>query len=168
MRSRRGRSLWRTRPVHIVPGLNISVCCVMLKSGIIKFLEKTCAFNATSFYSYIDTLQNHAETLQIGSVVIIMDNVPCHKSVSILESVENRGNLIMFLHHILHFQIRSKICLPSGNNLLDKDALMMKPNFFALIDDVQNAITPADCASYFRYMISFISRCLKRDIIIDE
>ena len=81
MRSRRGISLRGTKAVHVVTGLrarNIYVCCAMSKSGMTKFLKQTCAFNTTSFYSFFDTLQDHSETLQICSVVI-MGNVPFHK-----------------------------------------------------------------------------------------
>ena len=171
MRSRRGRSLKGTRAVHIVHGLrarNISVCCAMSKSGIVKFVKQTCAFQTTSFNNFIETIQDDAETLQIGPIVIFMDNVPFHKSTCIRESVQNRGNKIMFLPPYSPF-------LNPIENMFSKwkqSIRQRRPNdeteLFAMIDDVENVITPSDCASYFRHMISFISRCLKREVIIDE
>ena len=96
----RGRSLSGTRALHILSSLrtrNISVICAMSKSGIAKYVKQTCAFNTTLFNNFLGTLQDHAANLQIGHVVIIEDNVPFYKSISICVSVQNQGNQIMFL-----------------------------------------------------------------------
>ena len=73
MMSRRDRSLKGTRAVQVVPGLrsrNISVCCAMSKSGIAKYLPQTSAFNTILFYNFIEMLQDHIESLNIGAVVL--------------------------------------------------------------------------------------------------
>jgi len=100
MRSRRGRSLKGTRVVQVVPGLrsrNLSVCCAMSKSKIAKYLPQTFAFNTILFYNFIDILQDHIESLNIGSFVFVMDKLPFHKSNSIRQVIENRGNRLLLL-----------------------------------------------------------------------
>ena len=64
---------------------------------------------------------------------------------------ENRGNKIMFLSPYSPF-------LNPIENMFSKwkqSIRQRKPNDetepFAMLDDVENVITPSDCASYFRH-----------------
>ena len=97
-----------------------------------------------------------------------MDNVPFHKYVSIRVSVENRGNLIMFLPPYSPFLNPIENMFTKWKQFIRQRRPNDETELFALIDDIQNVITPTDCASYFRHIISFFSRCLKREVIIDE
>ena len=69
----------------------------MSKSGITKYLPQTSAFNTILFYNFIKILQDHIESLNIGVVFFVIDNVPFHKSTSIRQVIENRGNRLLLL-----------------------------------------------------------------------
>ena len=89
-----------TRSVQIVPGLrtrNISVCCAMSKNALVKYLSKTTPFNTVSFESFIESLLDRCEELHAGPVVIVMDNVPFHKSVVLRQAIERRGCMVQLL-----------------------------------------------------------------------
>lgn len=86
MHSRQGRSLRGTRAIKVIPALrsrNISICSVMSKNGLFDFNIQTRAFNTSTFHSYISSLMSKFEENVIQSAVLIMDNVPFHKSTEI-------------------------------------------------------------------------------------
>ena len=62
-----------------------------VKIRIAKYLLQTSAFNTILFYNFIEILQDHIESLNIGAVVFVMDNVPFHKLTSIRQVFEKES-----------------------------------------------------------------------------
>jgi len=171
MRTRRGRSLRGKRAVHIVPGLrsrNISVCCGMSKSGILKYVVQNSPFNTITFQKYIDMLMDNIENLQMGIVVIVMDNVPFHKSISIRQSIENRGNRVLLLPPYSPFLNPIENLFSKWKQHIRQSRPDNESQLYELINNGATLISECDCASYYRHMMGFISKCLNKLPIIDE
>lgn len=170
MRTKRGRSLAGTPAVHVVSGLrtrNISVCCAMTKNGIVKYSSQTSAFKTSTFADFIDSLLDYITSVNISKAVIIMDNVPFHKSQIIKEKFNNENRLLLFLPPYSPF-------LNPIENMFSKWKLMIKQSrprseqhLLELIDEASNLITSDDCAGFHRNVFSFIPKCLNRLPIID-
>ncbi|KAI5151468.1 hypothetical protein ENBRE01_2160 [Enteropsectra breve] len=82
MRTRSGRSIRGTTPIHTVAYIrsrNISVCCAMSKSGILKYQAETRAYNTLKFKDYITNFIEYLSGLGINNGILIMDNVAFHK-----------------------------------------------------------------------------------------
>lgn len=170
MRSKRGRSPSGTPAVHVVSGIrtrNISICCAMTRNGIVKYDSQTSAFKTSTFADFIDSLLDYMK-LNIPNGVVIMDNVPFHKSHIIKEKFENNENVkLLFLPPYSPF-------LNPIENMFSKWKLMVRQarpgseeHLFQLIDDSSSFITNDDCAGFYRNVFSFIPKCLNRLPIID-
>jgi len=100
MRARRGRSQVGTRAVQIVPGLrtrNVLVCACISKNGVLNHKIETRAFNINLFLSYMETVCEKLENLNIKNAVFIMDNVRFHRSDSICNFILNKGHQVLYL-----------------------------------------------------------------------
>lgn len=85
MRSSRGRAAIGSPATLTVPNIrsrNISICCGMNKSGIISYMTRNGAFNAEHFSTFINQLSVDIVNLNLEKVVLIMDNVKFHKTLS--------------------------------------------------------------------------------------
>jgi len=170
LRSRIGRSLRGTRAVEYVSALrnrNISVCCGMSKTGIVKYVMQTSPFNAISFTAFIDILLDHFEQIH-GVCCIIMDNVPFHKCNSVKNAIESRGHSVLLLPPYSPFMNPIENMFSKWKQHIRQARATCEEDLFSLIEDIENVICPSDCASYYRHMFSFIPKCLNKEIIVDE
>lgn len=169
LRSREGRSLKGTRAVQMVPGLrtrNISVCCSMSKLGVIKYQVQTTPYNTITFGSFIDSLL--AEINGRGSHVIIMDNVPFHKSQQIREAIEEKDHQLIFLPPYSPFMNPIENMFAKWKQSIRQARPSNEVELLALIDNVVNIISSDDCSACYRHMMGFISKCINKEIIINE
>lgn len=171
LRSSKGRSLRGTRAIQIVSQLrarNISVCCAMNKNTIFKYHAQTTSYNIVTFQSFVESLITDIESLGYGHSVLIMDNVPFHKSLVIRQMVEDRGHQLLFLPPY------SPFCNPIENmfSKWKQNIRQARPSneeeLFKMIGNVNNLITSDDCNSYYRHMFGFISKCINKEPIVDE
>ncbi|KAF7684878.1 hypothetical protein CDIK_4373 [Cucumispora dikerogammari] len=100
MRTKKGRSRVGTRATHVVPGLrskNISCCCAMSKEGIFHFEAQEVPYNTSNFIEFLKTFLKKTEKNKKIIAVIIMDNVPFYKSLSIKTLIVFSGHRILYL-----------------------------------------------------------------------
>ena len=106
MRTRRGRSLRGTRAIQVVPSLrsrNISICCAMSSKQIIYYKAQSKPFNGVFFSEFLVKLFAILEERGVTNAVLVMDNVPFHKSEIIRELIDEMDTFHYFFLHILHF-----------------------------------------------------------------
>ena len=104
------------------------------------------AMNGNVFLAYVE--QVLVPTLQIGDVVV-MDNLPAHKTSGVRDAIENAGAKLMFLPPYS----------PDFNpieNAFSKLKAMLRGRAERKIDALWDAVgavlprfTPAECANYF-------------------
>ncbi|KAI5151513.1 hypothetical protein ENBRE01_2188 [Enteropsectra breve] len=100
MRTRGGRALRGRRANHTVSALrtrNISVCCAMSKHGITKYTSRVTAYNTTAFLEFVQELTLQLNNDGISNAIIIMDNVPFHRSTVISTAIEAAGYRALYL-----------------------------------------------------------------------
>lgn len=171
LRSRHGRSLKGCRAVHTVSQLrarNISVCCAMNKYTILKYHVQTVPYNTMNFKSFVQNLISDIASLGYGPSVLIMDNVPFHKSNTIRDVVEDNGHEILFLPPYSPFCNPIENMFSKWKQSIRQAAPSNEEELFQLINNVDNLISSEDCSSYYRHMFGFISKCINREHIIDE
>ena len=138
----RGRSLKETRVVQVVPGLrtrNISVCCTISKNGVTKCHAQTTSYNAV-------TLLYHIDGLECGSSVIIMDNVPFHMSTRIWQTIETRNHKFMLLPPYSPFLNPIENIFSKWKQYIRQSRPNDSVDLFSLMENVENIISPRDCA----------------------
>jgi transposase len=106
MRRKRGRSLSGERAVTTVPTIrsrNISVCCAMSKHGILIYKKQDRPFNTDTFSIFIDDFLSKLNIEGINNAILVLDNVPFHKSQAIKTKVEESTHTLMFFSPIFTF-----------------------------------------------------------------
>ena len=102
--------------------------------------------NAVAFQAYIE--QVLAPTLEPGDIVV-MDNLPAHKSAVVRKAIELRGaNLILLPPYSPDFNPIEN-AYAKFKSLLRKAAARTVETLDLAIADAFNAFTPQECANYF-------------------
>lgn len=169
MRSKIGRSLRGKNATHVVPGLrsrNISVCCAITKCGISKYHPQTSAYNTNSFKSFISSLMEYIRLENPGKSAIIMDNVPFHKNVGVKEIIEEEGHILIFLPPYSPFLNPIENMFAKWKQSIRSENVQNESQLFNAFENVTN-ITSADCAGFYRNMLAFLPKCLKREAITE-
>ena len=170
MRSRRGRSLCGTRAVHVVPRLrsrNISVCCSISKFGVIKYQIQSTPFNTPTFIQFLNGLFEEIERRVFGPSVIVMDNVPFHRSAQVSQIIEDKGHVVLYLPAYSPFLNPIENMFAKWKNSI-RSSRPINEELFNLINAVDDLTSPVDCGGYYRHMLGFISKCINKEPIIDE
>ena len=106
--------------------------------------------NGAAFQAYVGQVlaPTLAPTLSPGDIVV-MDNLPAHKSVSVRTQIEAAGA------HLLYLPPYSPDFNPIENafsklkSILRKAAARTIPTLWTAIGEVMAAYTPQECANYF-------------------
>jgi len=127
--------------------------------------QKNIAYNEVTFSAFTTKLLDQIDGLEFGSSVIIMDNVTFHKSARVRQTIETRNHKLppysSFSNPIENIFSKWKQYIRQSR---PKDSVEL----FSLIENVENIISPRDCAQYYRHMFSFLARCIAKEAIIDE
>ena len=102
--------------------------------------------NAKAFLAYVE--QSLASTLRPGDIVI-MDNLPAHKTVEIREAVERAGADLRFLPPYSPDFNPIELAFSKIKTSLRKTAARTVETLWEAIRDAIDAIAPSDCVSYF-------------------
>lgn len=171
MRSKRGRSYIGKPAIQVVPTIrsrNISVCCSISKNGILEFKAQARAFNTNYFLEFINLLIQKLIDCSINSAVFIMDNVAFHKTHVIIEAINNAGHRVIFLPPYSPFLNPLENMFSKWKQLIQNVRVTNENDLFNAIEDVSQMISMLDCNGYYRHMLSFIPRCLKKEEIVEE
>lgn len=171
MRCRHGRSLRGTNAVQVVPGLrsrNISVCCAITKHGVAIYNAQTTAYNTFTFTSFITSLLSFIKTENRGKSGIIMDNVPFHKHHGIKEMIENEGHIVVYLPPYSPFLNPIENMFAKWKQSIRRERPENETRLFELIENIKLTISEDDCSGFYRNMLGFLPKCLKRETIIES
>ena len=69
----------------------------MTKDDIAKFVTQTSAFKMVRFLDFMDNPMIDINIRNISKAVVILDNVPFHKHVSIREKFAETNNVLLYL-----------------------------------------------------------------------
>ena len=170
MRSKRGRSFRGTNAVETVAGIrsrNISVCCSMTKSGIANYNVQVTPYNTITFKAFISSLLQYIETNRVGKSAIIMDNVAFHKNRDVKAMIEVKGHIVLFLPPYSPFLNPIENMFSKWKQAIRREKPNNEKKLFELIENVNSIISGDDCAGYYRHMIGFLPKCLKREPITE-
>jgi transposase len=104
------------------------------------------AMNAAAFLAYVE--QVLAPTLRPGDIVI-MDNLPAHKPANIRQAIEATGADLRFLPPYSPDFNPIELAFSKIKALLKKAAARTVEDLWDAIRHAIDAITPADCRSFF-------------------
>jgi len=170
MRSSLGRSLRGTIAIHVVQGLrskNISVCCCLSKLGIATYQIQNRAFNTDSFANYITSLLEYIDRERPGKFVIIMDNVPFHKSLRIQIMIKVKEHVLLYLPPYSPFLNPIENMFSKWKNTVRKERVENEEKLFEIINNVESIVAAEDCATYYRHMLSYLLTYIARKVIND-
>lgn len=100
MRKRYGRAIVGETPkknVTTIRSKNISIAAAMTKSKIIQYKIKEGAYNKVVYIDFLRDVVNELENKNMCNMIFIMDNVPFHHSVEVLELISTHGHALLYL-----------------------------------------------------------------------
>lgn len=171
MRGRRGRSLRGTRAVQVVPGIrtrNISICCAMNRESMFHHYARTSPFNTVNFLEYLQNLFQKFRQHEIYNTVLILDNVPFHRSLQVRQLIQDSGHQVLFLPPYSPFLNPIENIFSKWKEYVRREKPQNEENLIELIDRGGNLITNEDCNNCYLHMTTFLNRCINNEIIIDE
>ena len=104
------------------------------------------AMNKAAFLAYIE--QGLVPTLRRGDIVI-MDNLPAHKSPAVRRAIETAGAQLRLLPAYSPDFNPIELAFAKIKAALRKAAARTLPDLWNAIRDAIDAVTPNDCASFF-------------------
>lgn len=171
MRAKRGRARRGERAVQVVPNLrsrNLSICCTISKNGTFYYKKQTCPFNTQSYKIYIEELIQKFLDSSISNAILIMDNVPFHRSAEIMNIVLQAGHQIKFLPPYSPFLNPIENMFSQWKQLVRAERPRNEDELILIIDTVFSQISVENCSNYYRHMLDMISRCINKEVITDE
>jgi len=165
-RSERGHAA--IQRVQNIRSRNISVCCGLLKTSVLYYKRQNRAFNTETFLEFIDDTVAKLAEMNMSNMMFIMDNVAFHKSHLVAEKITASGHTIHFLPSYSPFlnpienmfsEVKQRVRVARPHN---------EEQLFTSFDSSFNAVVSNSCENYYRHMLSFIPKCLNREIIDDE
>ncbi len=115
-------------------------------SGVTAPMTLDGAMNAAAFLAYVE--QVLVPTLEPGDIVV-MDNLPAHKPPAIRKAIERAGAELRFLPPYSPDFNPIELAFAKVKALLKKAAARTLPNLWDAIRDAIDAVTQADCQSFF-------------------
>jgi transposase len=171
MRCRRGRALQGARAVQTVSNLrarNISVFASMSKRGMIFFSAQTRAFNTGTFAERLQNMFAILSGQNIQNAILVMDNVPFHRSQMVRDVILHNGHEVLFLPPYSPFLNPIENAFSKWKEEVRRGQPRDEDHLFLLIQEAWRNISSENCGEYYRHMIGFLGRCLNREEIIDE
>lgn len=170
MRACRGYSKRGEPAIVSSPGLrsrNVSLCAAISKIGVEKFETLLTPYNTMCYGQYMERLINELTAKNISRAVLIMDNVPFHRSTSIQNLISDSGHTLLYLPPYSPFLNPIENCFAKWKDFVKYAAPQNETMLMNLITESGNSITADDCSGYWRNMMRYIRRSLNRDIIND-
>ncbi len=115
-------------------------------SGVTAPMTLDGAMNAAAFLAYVE--QVLVPTLEPGDIVV-MDNLPAHKPPATRKAIERAGAELRFLPPYSPDFNPIELAFAKVKALLKKAAARTLPNLWDAIRDAIDAVTQADCQSFF-------------------
>lgn len=171
LRSKYGRSIkgkMAIQRVRTIRSKNFSVCCAISKNKIIYYKKQDFPFNTDSFLCFIEELKVKLRLEGMTNMIIVMDNVAFHKSSIINTKLTEHGHSIVYLPPYSPFLNPIENMFSKVKQLVRSRRVNDQQELFIAIDESFAAILEADCRGYYRHMLSFIPKCLNKQIIEDE
>jgi transposase len=168
MRRRRGRSLSGERAVLTVPCLrnrNISVYCAIYKHGTFLYKKQDRPFNTETFSRFIDELLIKLNSEGISNAILVLDNVPFHKSQVIREKVESTGHILAFLPPYSPFLNPIENMFSQWKDGVKSRCPRSEEELLRLIDATFLNILEENCRNYYENILEYLPRCLRRERI---
>lgn len=159
LRCKRGRSKKGVPAIVSVPGIrskNISVCCVMTRSGIKFWKVNHNPYNTESFLGYIDEFADEIIKDDIRNSIIIMDNVPFHKSNRIRNLAMERNINIEFLPPYSPFLNPIENLFSKWKAYVRRSNPMCENDLMRSMENGLRTLTENDCEGYYLNMKKYI------------
>ena len=115
-------------------------------AGVVAPMTLDGAMSGAAFLAYVS--QVLAPTLRRGDVVV-MDNLPAHKSIAVRETIEAAGAVLLFLPPYSPDFNPIELAFAKIKALLKKAAARTLPALWDAIRDAIDAVTPNDARSFF-------------------
>ncbi len=104
--------------------------------------------NGIAFRAYVEEVL--APTLTPGDIVV-MDNLPAHKSTAIRHAIEARGAHLLYLPPYSPDFNPIEMMFAKLKASLRKAAARTRDGLWLAIAEALRAVTPDDCANFFRH-----------------
>jgi len=116
-------------------------------SGLTAPMVLDRAMNGPAFLAYVEQIL--APTLKRGDIVM-MDNLPAHKSAAARNAIEAVGARLMFLPPYSPDFNPIEMAFSKLKALLRKAATRTVEALWRAIADALDAVTPSECANFFK------------------
>ncbi|KAI9298879.1 hypothetical protein K502DRAFT_135501 [Neoconidiobolus thromboides FSU 785] len=157
----------RDRAISRARTINASMCCAMSKHGIIEHKSQLRRFFTDTFNQFIKSVIEKLTKINISEAIIIMDNAYIEKDPSIKKLIISKGHRLICLPPNSSFLNPVEHMYTKWIELIKAKEAQTEKEFFGIIDNILSEITPADCIHFFEQMLSYLSRCLNREEILE-
>lgn len=164
-----GRSV-RNTPAHVtkaqVRGRNHSIAAAMNCNSLYLFQIQDVPYNVNHFSEYLITLINHLHNDDIIGAYFLMDNVSFHRSVEIVNLIENHGHHCVFIPPYSPFLNPIEELFSQWKNYIRRSAPRNEDELYESVHTSSTHISPANCLNYVQHMETYLADCLQsREIL---
>ncbi|KAG0433136.1 Transposable element Tc1 transposase, partial [Dictyocoela muelleri] len=140
-------------------GINQSVCCAISKSGILHYKIIEGGYNILKFIGFLNELHENAS---LDGKIIIMDNVPFHKSLDVREWFMQRNINVKYLPPYCPQlnPIEEVFSLIKSKYHAIKPRAISKLTMIINIASAFDSIKLADLTRYYEHMRIFLMKIL--------
>ncbi|PIO77715.1 hypothetical protein TELCIR_00126 [Teladorsagia circumcincta] len=132
----------------------------------IHYAPSTGAHNTERFCEFLDELYLIFEQRNITEAVLVMDNVRFHKVKEVGQRLENKGHRVVYLPPYSPFLNLIENMFSKWKEYVRRARPQNQPNPLELIESGANMGT--GCGAFFRNMMDYVTRCLRRETIINK
>ena len=122
-------------------------------------------YNAQKYEAFLSGLFATFHNMGITGAILIMDNVPFHRSLRIRELVRSFGHTLFYLPPYSPFLNSIENVFNQWKNAVQTAKPTNEHKLLAAIEDAARLISPTQCRNYFSHMESYIPRCMRGEII---
>jgi len=170
MRVNKGRSKKgepATVRVKNVRSKNISVCCAYSRSRIFHYEINHKPYNTESFMGYICNLFDKIESINVGTCIVIMDNVPFHKAHVVKNRFLEKGHVIQYLPPYSPMLNPCENAFSKWKNFVKRSNCLTEEDLLTSMEQGIQTICKDDCEGWYRNMKKYI-RMAREGIAIND
>ncbi|XP_058117056.1 uncharacterized protein LOC131259558 isoform X1 [Anopheles coustani] len=142
---------------HPVGSRNFSILCAMTRNGIIHYEHRTAAKNVPSFIEFLREL--FVKITDIGSCILIMDDIPYHQSGEVRTVIEEEGHPFMLLPSNTPFFNPIEIMFSNWKSIVKRAEPTNEKQLMNAIAEASNLVTRQDTEGFVHQMWTNIRRC---------
>ena len=148
--------------VGAIRSRNYSISAAISYTSLYFFEISNKPYNREEYTDFLAKFLTYLDQDGIKEAILVMDNVPFHRSIDVQEIVSRRGHNLVFLPPYSPFLNPIEEMFNQLKSLIIEAKSTTEDELYANVEGASSKITAENCRKYYEHMESYMSKCMRK------